>query len=158
MLCGGKPFSYAGNSRDDLVIWKEASQAVLVNCDIKTMNLKTLKNTLEFDPPESILKQLVISVRPHQWLKNLLVFIPLILSHQLLDTNLFSILLVTFVSFSLCASSVYLMNDLFDLTHDRSHLTKSTRPFASGNLPIVIGLIAGPCPVSYTHLTLPTKA
>ena len=145
MLCGGNSFSYAGNSRDDLIIWNEASQAVLVNCDTKTMKLKTFKNTLEFDPPESTLKQLLKSVRPHQWLKNLLVFIPLILSHQLLDTNLISILLVTFVSFSLCASSVYLMNDLFDLTHDRGHLTKSTRPFASGNLPIVVGLIAGPC-------------
>ena len=145
MLTGGEPFAYAGNSRDDAVIWNEASQAIIVNCEVKATNSDKFENALRFDPPEPALGQLLRSVRPHQWLKNLLVFIPLILSHQLSDTGLISVLFVTFISFSLCASSVYLMNDLFDLAHDRNHLTKFNRPFASGNLSIVTGLIAGPC-------------
>ena len=145
MLTKGKPFSYAGNSREDTVIWNKASQAVIVNCKVKTINSKKFKNALSFDPPEPALSQLLRSVRPHQWLKNLLVFIPLILSHQLSNTGLISDLLVTFISFSLCASSVYLMNDLFDLSHDRNHLTKFNRPFASGSLSVVTGLIAAPC-------------
>ena len=144
-LTDGKSFAYAGNSRDDMVIWNEASQAVIVNCEITAANSEKFENALSFDPPEPTLRQLLRSVRPHQWIKNLLVFIPLVLSHQLLDTGLISILFVTFISFSLCASSVYLMNDLFDLAHDRNHLTKFNRPFASGNLSIVTGLIAGPC-------------
>ena len=144
-LTDGKSFAYAGNSRDDMVIWNEASQAVIVNCEVTAANSERFENALSFDPPEPTLGQLLRSVRPHQWLKNLLVFIPLVLSHQLLDTGLVSILFVTFISFSLCASSVYLMNDLFDLAHDRNHLTKFNRPFASGNLSIVTGLIAGPC-------------
>ena len=144
-LADGNSFAYAGNSRDDMVIWNEASQAVIVNCEITAANSERFENALSFDPPEPTLGQLLRSVRPHQWLKNLLVFIPLVLSHQLLDTGLISILFVTFISFSLCASSVYLMNDLFDLAHDRNHLTKFNRPFASGNLSIVTGLIAGPC-------------
>ena len=144
-LTDGSSFAYAGNSRDDMVIWNEASQAVIVNCEITAANSERFENALSFDPPEPTLGQLLRSVRPHQWLKNLLVFIPLVLSHQLLDTGLISILFVTFISFSLCASSVYLMNDLFDLAHDRNHLTKFNRPFASGNLSIVTGLIAGPC-------------
>ena len=144
-LTDGNSFAYAGNSRDDMVIWNEASQAVIVNCEITAANSEKFENALNFDPPEPTLGQLLRSVRPHQWLKNLLVFIPLVLSHQLLDTGLISILFVTFISFSLCASSVYLMNDLFDLAHDRNHLTKFNRPFASGNLSIVTGLIAGPC-------------
>ena len=145
MLTKGKPFSYAGNSREDTVIWNKASQAVIVNCKVKTINSKNFKNVLSFAPPEPALGQLFRSVRPHQWLKNLLVFIPLILSHQLSNTGLISVLLVTFISFSLCASSVYLMNDLFDLSHDRNHLTKFNRPFASGSLSVVTGLIAAPC-------------
>ena len=145
MLTGGKSFSYAGNSQDDIVIWNEASQAVIVNSGIKALNYEKFENVLEFDPPEPALGQLVRSVRPHQWLKNLLVFIPLILSHQISDISLISVLFVTFISFSLCASSVYLMNDLFDLSHDRNHLTKLNRPFASGNLSIRTGLITGPC-------------
>ncbi len=145
MLTDGKSFAYAGNSRVDAVIWNEASQAIIVNCEVKATNSKKFENALRFDPPEPALGQLLRSVRPHQWLKNLLVFIPLILSHQLSDTGLISVLFVTFISFSLCASSVYLMNDLFDLEHDRNHLSKFNRPFASGNLSIVTGLIAGPC-------------
>ena len=145
MLTKGKPFSYAGNSQEDTVIWNKASQAIIVNSRVKTINSQKFKDALNFDSRESALGQLFRSVRPHQWLKNLLVFIPLILSHQLSNTGLISLLLVAFISFSLCASGVYLMNDLFDLSHDRIHLTKFNRPFASGNLSVVTGLIAAPC-------------
>jgi len=78
------------------------------------------------------------ALRPHQWLKNLLVFIPILASHQLTVETLGQSLLA-FVAFSFVASSVYGFNDLLDLTADRAHPRKRNRPLASGALPIAHG-------------------
>ena len=88
--------------------------------------------------------QFVQALRIHQWAKNLLLFLPLILSHQVGNVGAIMAALAGYVSFSFCASSVYLLNDLLDLEHDRQHSSKRLRPFASGNLSISIGLIASP--------------
>jgi 4-hydroxybenzoate polyprenyltransferase len=85
---------------------------------------------------------LIRAMRPHQWLKNLLVFVPLILSHQFNDVQQVLQAWLAFVAFSLCASSVYLLNDLLDLEADRQHPTKRFRPFAAGELSIVHGIVA----------------
>ncbi len=76
------------------------------------------------------------AVRVHQWLKNLLIFIPLITAHQVGDAGLVLRAVCAFFSFSLCASAVYLLNDLIDLPADRKHRSKSSRPIASGGLSI----------------------
>ncbi|MDH5189678.1 MAG: UbiA family prenyltransferase [Gammaproteobacteria bacterium] len=79
--------------------------------------------------------------RFHQWVKNLLLFVPLITAHKLADTESVILLIEAFFSFSLCASAVYMINDLADLEADRQHPTKRHRPFASNSVPVIHGII-----------------
>jgi len=74
------------------------------------------------------------AMRLHQWLKNLLVFVPLAMAHKLGEPMLVAQAALAFLAFGLCASSVYLLNDLLDLPADRQHPTKSRRPLAAGDL------------------------
>ena len=143
-LSGGRDFAYAGNSADDLIIWRSAAQVIIVNCHKRVAKLVRATEKLEFDRPPRTASELLKAIRPHQWLKNLLVFVPMILSHQILDLELLALAIVTFISFSLCASSIYVLNDLVDLRNDRGHWNKHNRPFASGDLPLPVGFIAGP--------------
>jgi 4-hydroxybenzoate polyprenyltransferase len=84
------------------------------------------------------------ALRLHQWTKNALVFVPLIMAHQFFDAGLFFNTTLAFICFGMVASSIYLMNDLMDLRQDRRHPTKRHRPFASGALPVRHGLVAFP--------------
>ena len=139
-----KAFSYAGNSADDLPIWKESAEALLVNCGDNLAKKVENKKLIRFDLPNSRTLKLLEAMRPHQWLKNLLVFLPLILSHQVNDFDLLLLSTTAYVSFCLCASSVYLLNDMLDLLSDRQHRSKRHRALASGELPLVVGFIAAP--------------
>jgi 4-hydroxybenzoate polyprenyltransferase len=80
------------------------------------------------------LKQILQLVRPHQWSKNLFVFLPLFFSGQLLNFSLFLTCLVVFIAFSFAASSIYCLNDIYDVASDRLHPKKSKRPIASGKV------------------------
>jgi 4-hydroxybenzoate polyprenyltransferase len=145
-LCSGSPFDYAANARPDLKIWEQADNGILVNSS-KTLLADAGKLTEVAAVINSDISQLnafLRALRIHQWAKNLLLFLPLLLSHQLNNIELILMSLAGFLSFSLCASSVYLLNDLLDLEHDRQHATKSTRPFAAGDLSLQTGLIATP--------------
>ena len=139
-------FVYAGNSKADIAVWSEASKVILVNC--KRSLAKNLQhgseNIQHFDAPQSMVKKFWQAMRPHQWLKNALIFLPLILSHQLNQPNLLLQACVAFLSFSFVASSVYLLNDMLDLNSDRQHQSKKQRPFASGDLPLVYGYLGAP--------------
>jgi 4-hydroxybenzoate polyprenyltransferase len=84
------------------------------------------------------------ALRLHQWVKNALIFVPLLAAHKLTNFALLGRGLLAFLLFGLCASSVYLLNDLLDLEDDRHHKSKRNRPFASGQLSIKSGLIAFP--------------
>ncbi len=84
------------------------------------------------------------ALRPHQWLKNLLVFAPLLFAHRLGDLQLLLRGLIAFASFSFCASGGYVFNDLMDLGSDRHHPQKKNRPLASGRLPVVLALVLMP--------------
>ena len=86
--------------------------------------------------PVTVLIAAAASMRPHQWLKNLLVFVPLAAAHLLGNRPLLANAALAFVAFSLCASAVYLLNDLHDIAADRSHPHKRFRPIASGRLPL----------------------
>jgi 4-hydroxybenzoate polyprenyltransferase len=76
------------------------------------------------------------SLRPHQWAKNALIFLPLILAHRLGDISALGLALLAFTAFSLAASGVYLVNDIMDVEQDRKHPVKKNRPIASGRLPV----------------------
>ena len=144
-LSGKQPFAYAGNSAADIAVWAKADQAILVNCEPSLANgWSDPDEILHFDSPEKTTKLLWQAMRPHQWLKNGLVFLPLLLAHQLQDFTALLQVLVAFASFCCCASSVYLLNDLVDLHNDRLHRSKCHRPFASGQLPLLVGFVAGP--------------
>jgi 4-hydroxybenzoate polyprenyltransferase len=75
------------------------------------------------------------AVRPHQWLKNILVFVPLLAGHRLAQGRLLADAATTFVAFTLCAAAIYVLNDLIDAPADRLHPHKRARPIASGRLP-----------------------
>ena len=80
-------------------------------------------------------------IRPHQWLKNILIFMPVLAAH---DLTQLPAAIAAFIAFSLTASSVYLINDLLDLSADRAHPRKCKRPFASAQVPLMHGLVLAP--------------
>ena len=80
--------------------------------------------------------------RVHQWAKNALVFLPALFSHRILEAQVLFESALAFLAFSLCASGVYVINDVFDLAADRRHPRKRERPFASGRLPVRSGFAA----------------
>lgn len=87
---------------------------------------------------------LVRAARPHQWAKNVLVFLPLLGAHRLSDPGALAAAALSFVAFSIVASAVYVVNDVFDLEADRAHPTKRERPFASGLLPVRAAFLLAP--------------
>ncbi len=145
-ITGGGEFAYAGDSRADLPIWERASQAILVNCPdrVSSRLAKDSGDVLQFGAAGPALPLLLRAMRPHQWLKNTLLFVALILSHRLLEMDSLLAASVGFLVFCLCASSVYLLNDMLDLDADRAHQTKCKRPFAAGELPLAAGMAAAP--------------
>lgn len=143
---GNKGFDYAGNSHDDLSVWKAAERAYVVNSSKRVERKAQQIGNVEtvIDTRKSPLRMWAKALRVHQWLKNLLIFIPLLASHQVSSIFLDLRGMLAFLLFGLCASSVYLLNDLLDLDDDRHHPTKRRRPFASGALSIVWGVAAFP--------------
>lgn len=87
---------------------------------------------------------IVEAMRPHQWAKNLLVFVPLLASHRLLELHLLLHALAAFAALSFAASAGYIANDLWDRESDRRHPRKRNRPFASGRARVADGLLALP--------------
>ena len=150
VLCerfGSRGFDYAANAFADIPIWREASGVILVNHPrllAAALEKRSIPVQRAFEPAGGTGKAFLRSIRMHQWAKNLLVFAPLLLSHNLLNPGHLLAAVLAFVSFSLCASGVYLLNDLLDLESDRRHPKKRLRPLASGKLPIPTALLAGP--------------
>lgn len=140
-------FDYAGDSAKDLPVWRAARRAVVVRASPGLAAVVGSQTRVErvFPGRGGLLRAVLAAVRPHQWSKNLLIFVPLITSHEIGLNEATLRALQAAAAFSLCASSVYLLNDLVDLAHDRAHPAKKARPFASGALPLSWGpgLIAG---------------
>ena len=137
-------FIYAGNSSQDIPVWMEANEVILVNCNKSLASGLPQESIRQFDHPKSIVRKFWQAMRPHQWLKNALIFLPLILSHQVDQLDLLLQACLAFLSFSLVASSVYLLNDMLDLNSDRQHQSKRLRPLASGDLPLLYGFLGAP--------------
>jgi len=132
-------FAYAGDSRSDLAVWKEASSIILVGASPKIANqAHALGKPIEaeFSHPRLGLSGWLKALRVHQWAKNALVFVPLVLSGMASQPLEVLHALAAFVAMSLMASGTYLINDLFDLADDRKHWSKRNRPLASGRMRI----------------------
>ncbi|KWT72590.1 MULTISPECIES: UbiA family prenyltransferase [unclassified Variovorax] len=132
----GRGFSYAGNGHVDLAVWRGAEAAVVVSRSEPLARRAAGLTTLEAHivPPRTPLKRYLYGVRLHQWLKNVLIFLPLMpVLHELTRPILLHAALA-FVAFGLMASGIYVLNDLLDLESDRRHHRKRLRPFAAGEI------------------------
>jgi len=131
---GERGFAYAGNDHSDLHVWERAGAAVLVGVPkaVVTKTRALVPIEAEFVRPPFRLRHVVRAMRPHQWAKNVLVFLPIVVSTGLLDLRAWTATAILFVAFCCAASSIYLFNDLTDLSADRSHPRKRTRPIAQG--------------------------
>ncbi|MCY4043487.1 MAG: UbiA family prenyltransferase [Cellvibrionales bacterium] len=142
---GEKGFDYIGNSSVDLPVWEKSREAIVVSSDKRLYEKASQLTTASwFEMPKVNAKTVLKAIRIHQWVKNVLLFVPLLTSHQVLHWDLLWHCLLGFVAFSLAASSVYVLNDLMDLASDRQHATKKRRPFASGALSIKFGVFLFP--------------
>jgi 4-hydroxybenzoate polyprenyltransferase/phosphoserine phosphatase len=142
---GEHGFDYVGNDHVDLAIWKHSRQAYIVGNSAGLLRkVESLGRPVEsIDKSTSSFRTWRKALRVHQYAKNVLVFVALVTAHAY-TLHAMKNALLAFVAFSLCASSVYLLNDLVDLTADRQHPSKKNRPFASGTLPLLHGLVAIP--------------
>ncbi|WGS54067.1 UbiA family prenyltransferase [Paraburkholderia sp. D15] len=138
----GRDFVYAGDSSADLPIWQASQGAVLagVSSDVAASVRSAVPVEREFANADAGLAIWIKALRVHQWLKNLLLFVPLFTAFSFFDTDKLTTLMLAFVAMSLGASGTYILNDLWDLANDRQHPRKCTRPFASGALSIANGL------------------
>lgn len=144
---GERGFDYVGNDSADLAVWKAAERAYVVSSSpsliAKARALGNVEQVFD-DGRRPILNTFLKALRPHQWMKNLLVFVPLLAAHRYGDEASLLHVLIAFFVFGLTASSVYLLNDLVDVADDRHHPRKRRRPFASGDLSLLHGWLAWP--------------
>lgn len=143
-LFGAGNYEYMGNSHDDLPVWKAAGRVAVANASGAVQRGAQQLGPIEVIAlrPHSTPRALIKSLRLHQWMKNLLIFVPLGAAHALIDLHLLGLTFLAFLSFGLCASSVYILNDMLDIEADRAHHRKRNRPFASGALAIPAGALA----------------
>ena len=146
---GQAQFDYIGNEWRDLAVWRASRRAIGVGLPARLrQKVRALDEDAKFLPgfgnrPVDYFRAL----RPHQWVKNLLVFTPLIASHEI-RLESYSTVTILALAISACASGTYLLNDLLDLQDDRRHRSKRYRPLAAGKLPLqnaaalAVGLIA----------------
>ncbi|MEK7707476.1 MAG: UbiA family prenyltransferase [Verrucomicrobiota bacterium] len=143
---GERGFDYAGNSSPDLDVWGGSREAIVVNASSSLVQKASARTKVGriFPTRMSLTAALLRSLRPHQWLKNLIVFVPVLTAHKLSDPHALATVALAILAFCLCASAVYLSNDILDLEADRHHPAKRNRPFAAGHLPLQFGLCGAP--------------
>jgi 4-hydroxybenzoate polyprenyltransferase/phosphoserine phosphatase len=145
-LFGRGGFDYVGNAWADLPIWSAARYSLLADpapgLTPVAKRFATVTSIHRSRPP--LWRSFPRAIRAHQWLKNALVFVPLVAASRLFDLSAVGKSFIAFLSMSACASAIYVFNDLLDLPHDRTHPRKRTRPFASGEWPVIGGLALVP--------------
>lgn len=133
-------FDFIGQSQSDLPLLEAATRGYLVGASPAAVAAaRQVKPLTVVSRRPSILRALVKELRPHQWAKNALVLLPVLLANNAHALPTLARGVLAAVTFSLCASAGYVFNDLLDLEADRIHVTKAKRPFASGALPIIFG-------------------
>jgi 4-hydroxybenzoate polyprenyltransferase len=146
---GDRGFDYAGNHRVDLHVWHHARRALVVGSDrLAAAAAREAPVERHWRAPEATVarraRAALKALRPHQWIKNVLVFVPIVAAHRAGELELWVRAGMAFASFALVASAVYVLNDLADIGNDRRHPGKRRRPFASGALPLVAGFVLAP--------------
>lgn len=142
---GTKGFDYIGNDTVDVAVWDVCRRPVAAN--VPPSLLARMKerygDVLDLGGERPGVRAYLRGLRLHQWLKNVLVFVPLFAAHAFGLAEIATVL-VAFVAFGLAASSAYHLNDLLDLASDRDHPTKRHRPLASGAVPLLHGAVLVP--------------
>lgn len=139
---GAGGFSYIGDSSADLPVWKAAGEAIMVAPSPSTRRRAeqaVSRSRVLVERPNK-LRAAIKELRPHQWAKNVLLFVPLYFAHQYTNPRLVFTAVMAFFAFSFAASSIYVLNDLVDLPADRMHRSKRNRPLAAGSLSIADGI------------------
>lgn len=139
-------FDYVGDSKADIAVWKRCRRGYVVGSERTRIEYSQgCGKDLEMVPAVSMGKPWWTILRVHQWMKNFLVFLPLLTSHQFLDYGRVQPTVLMFLVFCLAASCVYVANDLFDRSSDRRNPAKARRPLASGQLSIpgALGMLLG---------------
>jgi 4-hydroxybenzoate polyprenyltransferase len=138
-------FEYVGNHRHDLPVWAAATVGHVVGGPSLARKVSEVTVVGDVVPGSTVsVRSLVHALRPHQWVKNALVFVPLFTASLVGDADMVLHSIYAFVAFCLAASGVYVLNDLVDLPHDRKHPRKRRRPFAAGTLSLVAGWLMWP--------------
>ncbi len=135
-------FVYAGNEVADIAVWRAAKRAVIVNAPSKLAEMVANEFDVErqFPLPSGLADAFVKAIRPQQWSKNLLVFLPMLVGQGWMEVQSWLYAFLAFWALSLTASAVYLLNDAADIDADRAHPRKKNRPFAAGTFPLHWGL------------------
>jgi 4-hydroxybenzoate polyprenyltransferase/phosphoserine phosphatase len=143
---GERGFDYAGNSSADIAVWRGARSVIVVNADRWLVRLmeRRADRVRVFAQDSSFLAALGRALRPGEWVKNGIIFAPVIAAHRLNDSTPVLFDGVAFASFCLCASGGCLVKDLLDLDADRRDDVTTNNPLASGDLPLPTGLVLGP--------------
>ncbi len=143
---GEQGFEYAGDAAADFEVWDHAHKVFVVDASpaLTRTAARRYANVEIITPRASWLGPLARALRPHQWVKNFLVFVPLLAVGAVGDMAALTSTALAFLAFCLTASAIYLSNDLMDLASDRAHHRKRRRPFASGDLPLQFGLLLAP--------------
>jgi 4-hydroxybenzoate polyprenyltransferase len=142
---GDEGYDYIGNAGPDVPLLQHAGTAMLANPTPglrSQLRLRRIPVEREFQERMAPVRAVRKAVRLHQWAKNVLIFVPMVLAH-VLRVNVLTNALLAFVSFSLCASATYIANDLLDIEADRRHPSKRLRPFAAGDLSVKAGVALG---------------
>ena len=137
-------FDYVGNETADLPLLERAAEPLLANPSprlVRKLKARGIDPVRTFEDRRRPFAALVKAMRPHQWAKNVLILVPLLLSH-VVGAGPLQAALLAFGCFSLAASATYMLNDLLDIEADRRHAEKRRRPFASGDLSALTGLWA----------------
>lgn len=139
---GAGGFDYAGNDPSDLKIWTQGADAIIVGDPAgAAAQLQQDGHQVHRVGAGWQWGDLFKAFRPHQWVKNILLVLPMLAAHELSMATLMLVIL-GMASFSAAASCIYQVNDLLDLEADRLHVKKCNRPYASGAVPISVGMLA----------------
>jgi 4-hydroxybenzoate polyprenyltransferase/phosphoserine phosphatase len=147
-------WGYVGDATADVPIWTKADEVLMVEPSASLLSrVRASKEPAHvFGKRKGKLRAIVKAMRVHQWVKNVLLLVPLLLARKFGDLGVLVEAAAAFFAFSLCASSVYVVNDLLDIEADRHHPRKRKRPFAAGTLPLMFGppLLAALLLVAFT--------